>query len=118
MLNKDSAAATMEPSVTFMHILIILNPDRQTDRHTVTQTSADRFCTSLENIATADDEDRAHFFVCQILGTLREGNRSNYPRLMASQSWPCTVAMFAGLLSPLSSILAALNGEVNTTVVL
>ena len=29
------------------------------------------------DIATADDENHAHFFVCQILGTLREGNHPN-----------------------------------------
>ena len=46
------------------------------------------FCTSLRDIATADDEERAHLFVCQILGALREGNRSAYLRLMAGQSRP------------------------------
>ena len=30
-----------------------------------------RFCTSLRNIATADDGEHAHLFVCQILGVLR-----------------------------------------------
>ena len=47
------------------------------------------FYTSLKDIPTADDEEHAHFFVC-ILGALREGNRSNYPRLTDGQSWLCS----------------------------
>ena len=30
-------------------------------------------------IAPADDEDYAHFFVCQILRALKKGNLSNHP---------------------------------------
>ena len=38
-------------------------------------------------IATADDEDYAPLFVCQILGTLKEGNLSNHP-FHLDHSWP------------------------------
>ena len=41
------------------------------------------------DIATADDEDHAHIFVCQILGVLKEGKHSNHLQLaiMVTRSW-------------------------------
>ncbi len=39
------------------------------------------------DIATVDDEDHAHFFVGQILGVLKEGNRSNRAPLVVARSW-------------------------------
>ena len=44
------------------------------------------------DIATADDKDHAHFFVCQILQALKEGNCFNRPRL----SWPLDHGHFRG----------------------
>ena len=38
-------------------------------------------------IATADDEDYAHFFECQILGVSKKGNLSNHP-FHLDRSWP------------------------------
>ena len=44
---------------------------------------------SQREITTADDEDYAHLFVCQILGNLKKGNFSNHP-FHLNHSWLCS----------------------------
>lgn len=59
MGNKDNAAATMEPCVTFMHMLIMFNTytDRQTEGHTVRQISVKQTNVELTQLSIGNTCD-------------------------------------------------------------
>ena len=54
------------------------------------------FVLGQRDIATKDDEDHAHLFVCQILGALKKGNCSSRRRWpLLDQPWALLLSVYS-----------------------